>query len=213
VTRVSTYDATLGPADTVAGRQFTDAAHTRRDADMMRTMLRRERELVRALDRSKTGPYLVERQENGCRHWLVVPDVEALRQAQDVTVVGFFGQARDGVDHAPVFELERAVADGFPTYAKVGLLSYYDVELRAGGYGYANLILFWSPDVPREWYSNAAHERAVAISPSHYHSIRLHKGLIPGPLVSDGDLVIERTKYLDFGDGRTWKALRRFDPI
>jgi hypothetical protein len=212
VTETSSYDATLGPTESVSGRQFTDPVHTARDADKMRAMLCRERELVGALDRgSRSGPYVDERQENGCRRWLVIPDVEALAGAQDVTAVGFFGQAREDVDHRLVFELEREVAAAFPAYANVGLLSYYDVEVREGGYGYANLILFWTPDVPREWYTNVAHERAVEISPHHYHSIRLHKGLIRGPLFPDGDIVIERTKYFDFDGDRTWQALRRFD--
>lgn len=214
MTRASSYDATLGPTDTVAGRQFTDAAHTLRDADMMRAMLCRERELVGALDRDgETGLYAREGQENGYRHWLVIPDVAAVAGAHDVTAVGFFGQAREDVDHGPIFELEREVAGGFKGYAKVGLLSYYDVEVREGGYGYANLILFWTPDVPREWFTNAAHERAVVLSPIHYYSIRLHKGLIRGPLFPDGDIVIERTKYFDFGGDRTWQALRRFDAM
>jgi hypothetical protein len=214
VSRISVYDLTLGPADTVSGRQFTDAVHTLRDADMMRTMLSRERELVRGLeDDSQTRPHMSEWRENGRRHWLVIPDLAALAGAQDVTAIGFFGQARDDVDHAVVFELEREVADGFPAYAEVGLLSYYDMELQGGGYGYANLILFWSPDVPKEWYSNIAHERAVSISPAHYASIRLHKGVIPGALSGDGDLTIERTKYFDFDGDKIWRAQRRFDAM
>jgi hypothetical protein len=214
VSRISAYDATLGPADTVSGRAFTDSVHTLRDADMMRRMLSRERGLVRGLeDDGRTGPYVEEWHENDRRHWLVIPNVAAQARAQDVTAIGFFGQARDDVDHAVVFGLEREVADSFPAYAEVGLLSYYDMECRDGGYGYANLILFWTPDVPREWYANPAHEQAVDISPRHYHSIRLHKGLIPGALAGDGDLAIARTKYFDFGGEKTWCAVRRFDPV
>jgi hypothetical protein len=213
VSRISVYDLTLGPADTVSGRQFTDAVHTLRDADMMRTMLSRERELVRGLEDGQAGPYVDEWHENDRRHWLVIPDLAALAGAQDVTAIGFFGQARNDVDHAVVFELEREVAAGFPAYGKVGLLSYYDMECRGGGYGYANLILFWTPDVPREWYSNPAHEQAVDISPRHYDSIRLHKGVIPGALSGDGELTIERTKYFDFDGDKIWRAQRRFDAM
>jgi hypothetical protein len=203
---------TLGPADAVAGREFTDTVHTLRDVDMMRTMLSRERRLVRGLsDEGRTGPYAEEWQENGRRHWLVIPDLAAQAAAQDATAIGFFGQARGDVDHALVFELEREVAAGFAGYAEVGLLSYYDMECRGGGYGYANLILFWTADVPKEWYSNPAHDRAVDISPRHYHSIRLHKGVIQGPFSGEGDLRIERTKYFDFGGEAVWCALRLFD--
>ena len=84
---------------------------------------------------------------------------------------------------------------------------------QGAGLTLPSVLRFWTPDVPREWYSNAAHERAVVISPNHYHSIRLHKGTISGPLFPDGDLVIERTKYFDFDGDRTWQALRQADAM
>jgi hypothetical protein len=64
--------------------------------------------------------------------------------------------------------------------------------------------------VPSDWYENAAHERAVETSPSWYHSVRLHKGTIAGPLLGDGALTIERTKYFDFDSDPTWRAVRLF---
>ena len=214
MSRTSVYDAILGPDDAVSERAFTDAVHTLRDADMMRRMLSRERDLVREFEgQGHLGPYVKEWHETDRRHWLVIPDMPALTRARDVTAIGFFGQVLDAVDHSVLFELEREVAAGFPAYAEVGLLSYYDMECRDGGYGYANLILFWTPEVPKEWYSNIAHERAVDISPHHYRSIRLHRGQIGGPLTGDGDLTIERTKYFDFGGDKLWRALRRFDAM
>jgi hypothetical protein len=205
------YDAVLDAADEVAGRPFTDPRWTGRDADVLRRMLARQREVARSwLSVPPSGGTLRERDAAGHRHWLAVPDVGALLRASDLTVVGFFGQSRAGVDHTVLFELEEEVAAGFPRYAEAGLLSYYDMELGDGAYGYGNLILFSTPDVPREWYTNEAHERAVVISPQHYHSIRLHKGSLPGPFLGDGDLTIERTKYLDFASDPPWRALRTF---
>ena len=209
VVDTAAFDATLGPTDTVEGRAFTDPGQTWSDAEVMRTMLVRERALARAWvhDRS-AGASVIEHDEEGRRHWLAVPDTAALVGARDVTAVGFFGQRREEVDHSILFELEREVVDSFAAYARLGLLSYYDMELEHGRYG--NLILFWTPDVPKQWYTNAAHERAIAIAPRHYRSVRLHKSSIRGPLLGGADLTIERTKYLDFDGERIWRGLRLF---
>jgi hypothetical protein len=93
--------------------------------------------------------------------------------------------------------------------ATAGLLSYYDIEFGKGVYG--NLVLFSTPDVPKEWYADAVHRRAVEISPSHYHEVRLHRGSIDGRLLDGGDLEIVSTKYFDFTRSTPWQGLRRFD--
>ncbi len=203
------YDVTLGPVELVEGRPFTDPAETHGDAAVMRLMLARERALAAAWTETESADaWMSEQAEDGLRHLLVFPDRARLVGARDVTVVGFFGQRRPGVDHAVVFALERDVLDSFPVYAKVGLLSYYDMELEE--LRFANLILFWTADVPDQWYRNAAHEQAVAIAPDHYRTVRLHRGRIPGRLLGTADLKIERTRYFDFEGGRTWRALRLF---
>jgi hypothetical protein len=201
----------LDPTANVEGRPFTDPAWTRSDAEVMRTMLLRERAVAHSLQREgPSGVFVRDLAQSGRREWLAVPDSAALVRARDVTAIGFFGQSRPESDHTILFELENEVAESFPAYAASGLLSYYDMELADGSYGYGNLILFSTADVPKEWYTNAAHERAVAISPQHYRSVRLHKGSIPGPFLGDGDLTIGRTKYLDFASDPIWRALRVF---
>jgi hypothetical protein len=94
-------------------------------------------------------------------------------------------------------------------YARAGLLSYFDIEFVNEAYG--NLVLFSTPDVPEEWSADAVHRRAVEISPSHYHEVRLHRGWIDGCLLDGGDLAIVSTKYFDFDSPTTWRGLRRFD--
>jgi hypothetical protein len=205
----ATAAVTLGAADSVAGKPFTELAETARDVAELSSMLQRERASVRGCDR-QAGPAVIEREEDGRRHFLALPDVAALFAARDVTAVGFFGQARASRDSAVLFALEREVVESFPLYATRGLLSYYDVELDDSRFG--NLILFATPDVPAEWYENAAHERAVEISPQHYHSVRLHKGSIPGPLLGEGGLTLERTKYFDFDTDPPWRAIRVLSP-
>jgi hypothetical protein len=149
-----------------------------------------------------------DRDEHGLRHLIVVPDTHNLLEAAHLTAVGFFGQARDGVDHGVLFDLEDELVAGMDDYADVGLVSYYDVELPKSRYG--NLVLFSTPDVPPEWSTNATHQHAVEISPAHYDYVRLHKGSVRGRLLGGCELTIDRTKYLDFGDEAGWRAVRQF---
>jgi len=208
------YQAIVGADGVLPGKPFTDAEHTAREAGVMGAMLERERALARAWaqEDGKRGHVAREPDEEGRRHLLVVPDVEALQAAQDVTAVGFFGRPREGVDHAILFDLEEELVARMDAYAEMGLLSYYDVELVKGAYG--NLILFSTPEVPEEWRADAVHHRAVEISPGHYHEVRLHKGSIAGPLLGEGGVLIERTKYFDFSNCEAWYGLRRFkEPV
>jgi len=207
------YETILGPNDVLLERPFTAAGHTARELDVMRTMLeyerRRGREWLEADGEAPREHVVREHDEERHRHLLVVPDTRALVAASDVTAVGFFGSPREDVDHSVLFELEEELVARMHAYAGMGLLSYYDVEMPKGAYG--NLILFSTPDVPVEWHADAVHRRAVEISPSHYHAVRLHKGSISGSLLGDGDIAIERTKYFDFTGGVLWRGLRRFD--
>jgi hypothetical protein len=201
------FDLVLGPADVAPGRPFCDPAETDADALVMSGMLRRERAMARTWDHdSLAGPGTGELIVAGHRQLLAVPDAAALLAAHDVTAVGFFGQLREDVDHSILFDLERRVTETFPVFAELGLLSYYDLGPEHGRYG--NLILFWTPDVPDQWHANTAHQTAVATSPLHYDSIRLHKAVIPGPFLGEGALRIERTKYLDFSRTPPWRSLR-----
>jgi hypothetical protein len=90
----------------------------------------------------------------------------------------------------------------------VGLLGYYDAEIAPALHG--NLVLFGTRELPAEWHSDCVHATAVAIAPRHYHDVRLHRGMIRGDLLGRGHLVIQRTRYLDFGQQPAWHGLRRF---
>lgn len=208
------YDAVLDGAEILAGRPFTDPVNTEREADVMRTMLAHERERARRWreeaerPEAPRGTIVREHDDEHHRHLIVVPDVRALLAAGDVTAVGFFARPRPEVDHGILFDLEDELVGRMDAYADLGLLSYYDVELVKGAYG--NLILFSTPDVPPEWHRDPVHRRATEVSPRHYHEVRLHKGSVPGPLLGDGTLVLERTKYFDFDADPTWLGLRQF---
>lgn len=154
-----------------------------------------------------TGYLLREPDPNGRRHWIRIPDCAALRAAPRLTVVGFFGQARDTVDHTPIDELEAGIVETLDTLP--GVLCYYDLELAAGRYG--NLILCSAPDAPTRVQDHSQHRQAVELTPRHYHSVRLHNGAVRDRFDSDAQLVIERTRYYDFDADPPWRAVRHLD--
>jgi hypothetical protein len=203
----------LGPDEPVAGRPFTDPAHTRRDEESLRRLLADQRERARAWagrPRAEKSVVIRERDPEGRRHLLVVPDTRALLDTPDPLVVGFFGRPREDADTTVLFDLEEELVAGMGAYAAGGLLSYYDVELVKGSYG--NLILFATADGPSHWAGNPVHRRAVEISPAHYHEIRLHQGTLPGRLLGAGTLCVTRTRYLDYSGPEVWRAVRPVIP-
>jgi hypothetical protein len=209
------YQAVLGPDEVLADKPFTNAENTEREVDVMRVMLEQERELAQAWakdgDAAPAEVVMTEPDAEGRRHLLVVPNVQALVQAEEFTAVGFFGKPREDVDHGVLFGLEDELVGRMGRYGEVGLLSYYDVELVAPKGTYGNLILFATPDVPEEWYRDEIHRQAVSLSSGHYHQIRLHKGSVHGSILGGCQISVERTKYFDFTGDDTWFGLRRFN--
>ena len=201
----------LGPEELVSDRPFTDPAHTVREGQVMQKMLRTEAVRVQEWAGGKgvqeDGIVLRERYETGRRCLLVVPDVTALLESPDLTAVGFFGAAREDVDHTVLFSLEDELVDDMVASVGKGLLSYFDLELDVRG-TYGNLVLFATPEASEAWSGNPIHRRAVELSPGHYTTVRLHRGSVPGGLLGAGDLGISRTRYLDFTGAAHWRALR-----
>jgi hypothetical protein len=194
----------LGAQQRVRGKAFADPERTQADVAIMDRMLARLR--ARSWASGPGSVELLEQLAGGLRHWLVVPRTSALLAARDVTAVGFFGDLRPGVDHAAIYELEAEVVGRLPRYATAGLLAYYDAELDRGVHG--NLVLFGASGVPSQWPRDVVHARAVALAPHHYRCIRLHGGLIHGPLLGTGGLAVARTRYFDFRAATTWRGLR-----
>jgi hypothetical protein len=147
---------------------------------------------------------VLEPDERGLRTWIRIPDRHALLSAAELTAIGFFGQTRAKVDQAAIHELEAAIVD---TLEKIpGVLCYFDLALADGGYG--NLILCADVEVPVRWREHELHRRAVELTPSHYHSVRLHSGVVRSPLLGDADLIVLRTRYYDFDSEPAWLAVR-----
>ncbi len=198
----------LAAAERLPARPFTDPERTLADAAVMDRMLRRLRREARSWPSWRASVELLEHTRGGCRHWLVVPSAAALAGAHDVTLVGFFGDLRPGMDHSAIYQLEADVVARLGRYAPAGLLGYYDAEIAPALHG--NLVLFAASEVPPEWHRDRVHAAAVALAPRHYRVVRLHRGMIRGPLLRRGPVVIERTRYFDFGQQPAWHGLRRF---
>jgi hypothetical protein len=199
----------LAAQERLPARPFTDPERTQADAAVMGRMLRRLRREARSWPGGRGPVEILKYTRAGCRHWLVVPQAPALGGAHDVTVVGFFGDLRAGMNHAAIYALEAEVVARLERYAPAGLLGYYDAEITPALHG--NLVLFAAPEVPSEWHHDPVHARAVALTPRHYTVVRLHRGTIGGTLLGPGHLAIQRTRYFDFGERPAWRGLRRFE--
>jgi hypothetical protein len=191
--------ANLAAHDQVAGRAFCDLAHTTRD----RATLVRLRDAVKRRAGDQRGSVLQFTDEIG-EHFVAVPDWEALSRPQPVALVGFFGQSREQVDHSPILQMEQDIvarAAAFP-----GLLAYHNAALGEGHWG--NLVLFASRAAAASLAPDPMHARAVASAPSHYESLRLHRGSLADGLLGTADVVLDETLYLDFSSRPAWRGLR-----
>ena len=197
----------LSAAALVVERPFTAPENTERVLQVMLAMLRRECLLASTwLERAPEGlgALVRERDAEGRRHWIRVPDREALLAASEMAFVGFFGHARDDVDHKLVHTLEGGIVDTLDRVT--GVLSYYDLALADGGYG--NLILLGSAAAAANVHRHPLHQRAVELAPRHYHSVRLHSGNLRGAILATPDLVPLRTRYYDYDSEPIWLAVR-----
>lgn len=203
----------LGPQEVVSGRPFAAPESIRKDGAVLRRMWARLRRHVAACATEVDGrgePTVGDRVDritdpDASIHTIVLPDVERAVRAGDLFGVGFFGQARSGVDHTPIMELEAALIADMPRTA--GLVAYYNAYHPAAGWG--NLVLFSDEAAERAWGGDPRHTEAVRRSPAHYHSIRLHHARAAGGLIGIGPIDILRTRYIDFGDDPPWRAIRQ----
>jgi hypothetical protein len=194
--RVTPEPQLLGPAQAVAGRPFADPARTRDDLATLARMhaaLLAESRTARPRERWEGA--------DGSTHWLVVPDWERLRAARPIAAVGFFGQARP-VDHAPIMTLEAAIVSRAGAFD--GLLGYHNARLAEGGWG--NLVLFDARESALHVRDDRTHREALALTPAHYRSLRLHAATLPEGIA--GPLALVRTRYFDFAGDPPWLAVR-----
>jgi hypothetical protein len=189
----------LAADERIAGRAFSDPDHSGRD---LATLTQLRGALKRAASRPCAG--MVRFADEVGVHHLVVPDWEALALVRPVALIGFFGQAREDIDHAPIVALEDDIvtrAAAFP-----GLLAYHNARLTSGQWG--NLVAFASHADTASVTSDSVHHAAVASTPRHYTSLRLHRGVLADGPLGEAAASFEETLYLDFRESPAWRALR-----
>jgi hypothetical protein len=189
----------LGADERVPHRPFCDPEHTPLD---LATLSQLRRALERAA-RGSRGPTMRFADDIGV-HQLSVPDWAALESAQPAALIGFFGQAREEVDHAAIVALEDDIVARAPAFP--GLLAYHNARLANGQWG--NLVAFASRAATGELVRDPAHVSAIARTPLHYASLRLHRGVLPDGALGALPATIDETLYLDFGETPAWRALR-----
>lgn len=189
----------LAPGERPPDHPFADPAATVPDLATLAAIRAAQRERVLA---ERGGGTWTD--GDGASHWLVAPRPELLVSDASCLAIGFFGQARDGVDHSIIVSLEHAIlarAKEIP-----GLLSYHNVQVAEGQWG--NLVLFRAGTDTALLGDDPLHGDAIGRAPAHYHSLRLHRGTLrEGPLGAR-EIELATTLYLDFGVTPPWRAVR-----
>jgi hypothetical protein len=189
----------LSPGEAVLGREFTDPA---RSLDDLAALVRIRASLVTRVGSGLAGGAWMG---GGESHWLVVPELRALVQTRPAFGVGFFGQARESIDHGPILDLERDLLARAPLFP--GLLAYYNVRLQTGQWG--NLVVFAREDDPVRVRSDPMHLEALARTSDHYRSVRLHRLRFPDGALGVAPPALESTLLIDFSETPPWRAVRR----
>ncbi len=140
----------------------------------------------------------------GESNWLVVPELRALAQSGPAFGIGFFGQAREHVDHSPILDLEQDLLARAPLFP--GLLAYYNVRFVTGQWG--NLVLFAREDDPVRVRSDPTHLEALGRTADHYRSVRLHRLCFPDGAIGWAPPALESTLLIDFSETPPWRAVR-----
>ncbi len=87
-----------------------------------------------------------------------------------------------------------------------GLIAYHNARLADDRWG--NLVAFSAPTDTVALAGDAQHGEAVAATPRHYASLRLHRGELADGCLGAAGVAIHETLYLDFAQSPAWRALR-----
>jgi hypothetical protein len=199
----------LASGDVAPGRPFTDAVRTAEDLAAVHAMIAGLRHaLAGALPGAPRPLALAVPAPPGRQHRAIVCDEPALRATRRLALVGFFACKRPEVDPAPLTATDDALVAEFPGHP--GILSYSSLELPDGNWG--NLIVLDRPESAERWRESARHGWAAGeLAPRHYRWVRLHHAVLPGGVVA-GEVVLVRTRYLDYQGPEPWQAERAAAP-
>lgn len=206
-------ETVLTPDETVARRPFTSVALYERDACILNSMLEDVRALMfgwQAGTRQVLPHRRIAWKVHGLRHRIIVCVPEALLAAGELFVVGFVAERHLDLDIGPLEAANTRIVRNFRDYP--GIYSYSSRQLSTGNW--VNLVLSDAPRAAENWRGCEAHARAVAeLSPTYYQNVRIHSGRLPGGLGGARSVAIERTRYVDYGSPRPWRAVRELVPV
>jgi hypothetical protein len=136
---------------------------------------------------------------------VVICDAMSLHNRRSAQLVGFFGERHPEQDGTPLEEANFEIVLEFQKYP--GILSYSSMELADGNW--ANLVLHNVAEDRETWRASETHARAAReLSPLYYRTVRIHNGVLPDGVMGNRSMVVERTKYWDYGSGKVWHAVR-----
>ncbi len=195
----------LGPTTEVLDHGFASSDRSTDDLLTMNHMLGLLRDQVR--QRPPSEPRDARFTDSSGRSYkLILPHPALLSVGGEMSAVGFFGQARVDTDHEPINLLEESLIATMTE--QPGLITYFNLFTPSVGWG--NLVLFADVVAKNGWGSDPRHDEAVARSPLHYHSIRLHNGRLRGGLVGNENISLIKTRYFDFDGPQPWQAERHY---
>jgi hypothetical protein len=187
----------LQPKEIFPGRLFVNPEASAYDLSVLQYMvdtLYRVMKQEQAIP-NQPRPHILFFEELGGRFQRVcLSQPEQLLNPGDLTVVGFCGKKRPGVERGPIDAVDDKLIEELPQHPH--LLSYSTLQLESRNT--VNLVLFNQPQGPEHWSASGQHVLAVSMSPHYYTVIRLHNALLPGGLMTETPLRLLRTKYYDF---------------
>ncbi len=135
----------LSATELLAGRPFTAPEMSARDLEVLQHMLVTLCNIVCDQNDLPAEPrplvlWLTEK--NGGWHRVAICDDVAIRERNDYTIVGFFGQKKLDIDRRPIDDVDEKLIKEFPEHPE--LLSYSTMQQTDGNS--CNLVLFRSPD-------------------------------------------------------------------
>jgi hypothetical protein len=195
----------LKAEEIMAARPFTHPKHVTLDHDTLRYMLTQIGLLLEHPAPIPNTIFFTRLNNDDWFHRLVLPRPDRLRQQEQLTVVGFFGQSRKDADPDTIGEFDRTLIAEIEEHD--GLLSYSSMALSRGNFG--NLVLFADEAARDHWNSSQAHAHAAQVlAPRYYLSVRIYNGRLPGGITHNSELRLTRVKYYDYRSQPMWRAVR-----
>jgi hypothetical protein len=196
----------LGTDELIEERPFTQPYYVTKD----RAILTHMAELVcmvleTQLSALQAGRPVFMDEPDGRPHRFYVTKPMEVLQAKRIFLVGFFGQKRKGMTVDYFKNLDDRLIEQIPSFE--GILSYSTMILPDGDC--SNLVLLTEEEMKTKWAEGEIHQKAVALSPGYYKSIRINNGVFPNGILQFNSLRVTQVKYYDYHEDPPWKAIRK----